>query len=326
LEGSFITLTPHLTILSIAHLFCICPSTNLSVSSHHDQTRPLPNTGRSLQTFWPDSPTGDRIVGGFPAEDGAWPWQVGIFQSGTFICGGSLVNKEWVLCAAHCVSSGRLTSLRLSFYNVKEILMYPGFQSSQTGRDVSLLQLDQTVMYSNFISHISLPNVSDVFTAQDECWVTGWGSIKSGVSLPSPGTLQQVQVPIINNTVCNSTYYKDGYQIGSDMICAGYMEGGKDACQGDSGGPLVCRRADNSWVQAGIVSWGLGCAQVNAPGVYTRVTAYVNWIIENSNVTSSGTTPVVPNVSLRMVVTTGAFHWTTALAILLPFLLTRLCG
>ena len=90
--------------------------------------------------------------------------------------------------------------------------------------------------------------------------------------------LQYVRVPAITNGECNSAY---GGSITDTMLCAGYPNvGGKDACQGDSGGPFVCNDNGNA-VIAGVVSWGIGCALPNYPGVYARVTPVLSWIQSN---------------------------------------------
>ena len=94
----------------------------------------------------------------------------------------------------------------------------------------------------------------------------------------APNNLQYVRVPAITNDQCNSAY---GGGITSSMLCAGYPNvGGKDACQGDSGGPFVCNDNGNA-VIAGVVSWGIGCAHPNYPGVYARVTTVLDWVKNN---------------------------------------------
>ncbi|KAL1464067.1 hypothetical protein WDU94_003750 [Cyamophila willieti] len=65
-------------------------------------------------------------------------------------------------------------------------------------------------------------------------------------------------------------------KLSGNMMCAGYPEGGKDSCQGDSGGSLLTEDLD------GIVSWGIGCARSNSPGVYTRVNHYMEWLQQNT--------------------------------------------
>ncbi|KAF6125330.1 hypothetical protein HJG60_009833 [Phyllostomus discolor] len=104
-------------------------------------------------------------------------------------------------------------------------------------------------------------------------------SLNSHVELPSPYILQEVQVGIINTTMCNYLFSQSPfrYNIWGDMVCAGDPQGGKDSCFGDSGGPLACERK-GLWYQVGIVSWGVGCGRPNRPGVYTNVSLHFEWM------------------------------------------------
>ncbi|XP_023247153.1 trypsin-1-like [Copidosoma floridanum] len=104
--------------------------------------------------------------------------------------------------------------------------------------------------------------------------ISGWGRIGSTY----PYKLRFARVPIIGKTECNETYSSDG-GIGAGQICAGYMKvGGKDACDGDSGGPLVVNR-----MLAGIVSYGPDCGKSGAPGVYTEISYFKMWIMQQTN-------------------------------------------
>jgi len=89
--------------------------------------------------------------------------------------------------------------------------------------------------------------------------------------------LRQVVLPLVNWNKCKRLNYNFRITLTKNMLCAGYMEGGKDACRSDSGGPLVCKQ-DEHWWQHGVVSWGSGCAKPNNPGVYTNVTMFLTWI------------------------------------------------
>ncbi|XP_026207708.1 serine protease [Anabas testudineus] len=239
----------------------------------------------------------DRIVGGVDATHGAWPWQVDI-QTDTdgHICGGSILTQNWVLSAAHCfpnpsdptpyiVYVGRYQlngiNQRLSSHRVSQVVIPSGYTDPHSGYDLALVQLSSSITWSNYAQPICLPASSTVFPTDMLCTVTGWGNIREGVSLPGVGTLQEVQVPILSQSSCQQMYQTNPTEtvnILYDMMCAGYQQGGKDSCQGDSGGPLVCQMENGTWVQAGVVSFGLGCAQTNQPGVYTRLTSYSSFI------------------------------------------------
>ncbi|KAG7310575.1 hypothetical protein JYU34_003368, partial [Plutella xylostella] len=92
-------------------------------------------------------------------------------------------------------------------------------------------------------------------------------------------TLQEVELPVISTAECRRrTRLLPLYRVTDDMFCAGYERGGRDACLGDSGGPLMCQESDHKWYIYGVTSNGYGCARANRPGVYTKVSNYIDWI------------------------------------------------
>ncbi|XP_060844575.1 transmembrane protease serine 9-like [Rhopalosiphum padi] len=235
----------------------------------------------------------ERIVGGQNADPGEWPWIVAIFNSGRHFCGGSLIDDTHVLTAAHCVAHmsswdvARLTA-NLGDYNIKSktdvkhmerkikrVVRHKGFDQRTLYNDIALLTLDKPVKFDKQVHPICLPTSRSMYAGQTAT-VIGWGSLKE--SGPQPAILQKVNVPVWTNQECKFKYGAAAPGgIVDHFLCAG--KAARDSCSGDSGGPLMLN--DGKWTQVGIVSWGIGCGKGQYPGVYTRVTSFMNWITRN---------------------------------------------
>ncbi|MEM9773565.1 MAG: serine protease [Chloroflexota bacterium] len=277
-----------LVFIAIAGIFVFLPQ------SADSQTDPLNGLEKEFQS---------KIVGGTAASPAEYPWQVALVsasQSNVFFgqfCGGSLIARDWVLTAAHCLtgSSGDASPSEIDVVmginnlsdgptsgtqgvrrDVAQIILHPNYGTTNTeDSDIALLRLAEPVDLSCTINTIDYADNNDaaLFAAGRTATITGWGTIQWNTSL-YPDELREVSVPIVSNSTCQQGY---GSFVTGNMICAGLASGGKDSCQGDSGGPLVVADG-NRFVQAGVVSWGFRCAEPNFYGVYTRVSNYTQWI------------------------------------------------
>ncbi|XP_029535191.1 serine protease hepsin-like [Oncorhynchus nerka] len=261
-------------------------------------------TGQVLSLLCQDcgrrSLTADRIVGGVDARQGSWPWQVSLQYDGVHQCGGSIISDRWIVSAAHCFPErnrqvsrwrvllgsiyNKLTHKNVRVLEVKTVVYHSSYlpfvdpNIDDNSRDIAVLALAQPLHFTDYIQPVCLPHYGQRLIDGQIGTVTGWGNVGYYGTLAD--VLQEANVPIINDAVCNAPDYYDN-QITTSMFCAGFEKGGTDACQGDSGGPFV---AEDSLSKAsryrllGVVSWGTGCAMAKKPGVYTRVSRFLPWI------------------------------------------------
>uniref|UniRef100_A0A3Q1I6V1 Peptidase S1 domain-containing protein n=1 Tax=Anabas testudineus TaxID=64144 RepID=A0A3Q1I6V1_ANATE len=231
--------------------------------------------------------TGDLLC--LDAPKGRWPWMVhlNITSDGVnrWRCGGTILNKQWVLTAAHCFDDTLNPNLRRSmvwagtrelqtgfpqFKGIYAVLKHSEYRNlgNRYINDVALVKLKTPLKLSDDVKAVTLPSNSDNFSPSSECWIIGWGNTDND----APETLQELKINIVSQAECQR-YYPG---LTSDMLCAGGY--GRGAGEGDYGGPLVCPTA-KGFVQAGIISYGSadGCLKCQ-PDVYTRVSTYLHFI------------------------------------------------
>ena len=250
----------------------------------------------------------NKIVGGNAvASTEYYPWQVRITLNDMYQCGGSIIDDEWIVTAAHCCAGINKAEVYIGdldmFSNnqggefslvASDIIKHESYPDPANGiaNDICLLKVPSiaaeasTTGCNDCYSSICLPTHD--FDHGEACFVSGWGTTAAGGSVSRH--LLQVGVSLMDFEYCTNPCHVTSSMVHGVVdekeICAtihnpdgGQTLPGKDACQGDSGGPLTCVR-NNKPVLAGVVSWGFGCAGEGNPGVYANTHYYLDWIAE----------------------------------------------
>nr|DBA15755.1 TPA: hypothetical protein GDO54_003223 [Pyxicephalus adspersus] len=241
-------------------------------------------------------PITSRVVGGIDVREHSWPWQISLQYQGTsgawgHTCGGTLISDTWVLTAAHCISSSRVYRVYLGKHSLQtadepgsvaiapeKIIVHEKWNSFFILNDIALIKLSQPVEVSDTIQPACLPADGAILANNAPCFVTGWGRLYTNG--PIADNLQQALLPVVDYETCSKSDWW-GFQVRNTMVCAG-GDGIVSGCNGDSGGPLNCQAASGSWEVHGVVSFGSGvsCNYEKKPTVFTRVSAYIDWINE----------------------------------------------
>ncbi|XP_068227343.1 uncharacterized protein [Palaemon carinicauda] len=232
-----------------------------------------------------------KIVGGQPTTIEQYPWMAGITSKTddfTF-CGGSLLNDLYVVTAAHClyqqypediyVRFGETTRDVYKSYNVdvERIIIHPKYDVNIVYKaDIGLIKLKQSIpQFSPQIFPVCLSVGKETY-ANMNAQISGWGRNSFGGDVTQG--LMEATVRVLSTKNCRKNSYYEKKEVHNKVVCAAGTD--IDACQGDSGGPLMVLERDH-YKLAGVVSWGIGCAQADYPGIYTRVSSYSKWILAN---------------------------------------------
>jgi len=238
----------------------------------------------------------DRIVGGTAASVDEFPWLVALIKRQGYsvyqFCGATIINNKYLLTAAHCFGDGTspyglyasiadhdlstMTETESVTVKIKQVILHPGYVKATHQNDIAVLKLATTLQFSKRIVPACLPSMKETYSGMRGI-IAGWGAVEfkgeaSDVQL-------KAQINLLPNSVCGRKYILAGTVIVDSMLCG--EEKNTDTCQGDSGGPLVVKKGDRFYLP-GVVSFGRGCADDSFPGVYTRVSSFMNWILENT--------------------------------------------
>jgi len=229
----------------------------------------------------------EKIVGGVEATPNSFPWAVIVLIDSSYICGGSIISRSWVLTAAHC-TVGSTFLIQAGVHNINQVetnkieitstvaIQHENYNDDSLANDVALIRLPSPLTFNDYIRPICLSD----FTASGGFFTTamGWG-----VTSDDGGSISAVlrvvdELPVMENADCNAIYNI----VNSGTLCVD-TSGGRGICGGDSGGALALQDKDGQWFQVGVTSFraSAGC-EVGLPAGFARVESYLDWIMTNT--------------------------------------------
>ena len=238
----------------------------------------------------PGFPEG-RIINGQPAAKGEAPFIVSL-KSGSHFCGGSIIDEHWVLTAAHCliynsfnVVAGLQNRNDESTVQIRNVpskayqFVHEKYSGGVGPNDIGLIYIAEPFNLNALardgsapVAKINLPSGKYEQTGKGKLY--GWGRDNSGAL---PNALQVLDADIIDYSACKAALPSNS-PLDTVNICSYTANTADGACNGDSGGPLIRRTGGGAEV-VGIVSWGYTpCATTKYPSVYTKVSAFGDWI------------------------------------------------
>ncbi|XP_039615094.1 elastase 3 like [Polypterus senegalus] len=242
----------------------------------------------------PIEPSVTRVVNGVDALPHSWPWQISLQylknDEWRHTCGGSLISTNWVLTAAHCINKAFTYRVEVGKHNLLEVeadsrailvekmIVHEKWNPILValGNDIAVVKLAEHVTLSSSIQLACIPDPGTILPNKEPCYITGWGRLYTNG--PISDNLQQALMPVVDYDTCSKPDWW-GFGVRNTMVCAG-GDGIVAGCNGDSGGPLNCRNGRGIWEVHGIASFvsGLGCNYEKKPTVFTRVSAFNDWI------------------------------------------------
>ncbi|KAG5681864.1 hypothetical protein PVAND_011271 [Polypedilum vanderplanki] len=228
-----------------------------------------------------------RIVGGAPAVDGQFPYQVSLrtFPALGHFCGGSIIQEHWVLSAAHCTINRTPANTRVvagtvllngganpQLHDVERIVNHPNYDSALIAQDVCVIRVTSPFIFTANVR--AIPYASHFTGGGVDAVVSGWGgtAVTGG---PAPNNLQWIRKTTLTNADCRARMGTANERFVIDSKICTFTQAGQGICQGDSGGPLTA----GGYV-IGIVSWNIPVTR-GFPDGYDRVSYWHSWITQN---------------------------------------------